>query len=85
LKPDDFVDESGAPAAGKQKEKERKDRQLSGHEPRRRRDSENVENIHLCVSESLRPVTQFVDFVPGKNCVMKINESRNCLLVTYSP
>ena len=26
--------------------------------------------------------SQFVDLAPGKNCVMKINESRNCLFVT---
>jgi hypothetical protein len=31
---------------------------------------------------NLLNLNQFVDLLPGKNCVMKINESRNCLLVT---
>ena len=49
-------------------------------------DSKNRLKIHLRVSESLSPGgAQFVDLDPGKNCVMKINESRNCLLVTWSP
>lgn len=47
--------------------------------------TEDIKVLEISVPPCLRGSwveRQFVDFVPGKNCVMKIKESRNCLLVT---